>query len=189
MSLAHGILGFLNYAPMSGYDLVKAFESSLQFFWHAQNSHIYLELKKLEKKGYICGETVIQSDRPNKKIFSITEAGRKEFMDWLAKGPGEDATHFKNSFLMKVFFSGNMPPAQSADILRRFKSDCEAYLKNMGSTPESIEKYGCDMESYQTMYWQFTIDYGYGFVENCIEWAERCIKKLESIDKQNTKGD
>lgn len=77
MSLAFGILGFLNFGPMSGYDLVKAFESLLQFFWHAQNSHIYLELKKLENKGYICGETVIQSDRPNKKIFSITDAGFK----------------------------------------------------------------------------------------------------------------
>lgn len=84
MSLAFGILGFLNFGPMSGYDLVKAFESLLQFFWHAQNSHIYLELKKLENKGYICGETVIQSDRPNKKIFSITDAGKKEFMNWLA---------------------------------------------------------------------------------------------------------
>ncbi len=51
MSLGFGILGFLNYAPMSGYDLAKAFESSLQFFWHAQKNYIYLELKKLEQKG------------------------------------------------------------------------------------------------------------------------------------------
>lgn len=71
MSLSFGILGFLNYGPMSGYDIVKAFESSLQFFWHAQNSHIYLELKKLEKQGYICGEIVIQSDRPNKGFFLL----------------------------------------------------------------------------------------------------------------------
>ena len=68
MSLGFGILGFLNYGPMSGYDLVKAFESSLQFFWHAQNSQIYLELKKLEKKGYIDGETVIQP--VHKRSFS-----------------------------------------------------------------------------------------------------------------------
>lgn len=189
MSLAFGILGFLNYAPMSGYDLVKAFDSSLQFFWHAQNSHIYLELKKLEKKGYISGKTVIQSERPNKKIFSITETGKKEFMNWLFEGAGEDATHFKNSFLMKVFFSGNMSPAQSADMLRKFKADCEVYLDKMGATPESIEKYGCDMETYQTMYWQFTVDYGCGFIKNCIEWAERCIKKLESINGQNSKED
>lgn len=189
MSLSFGILGFLNYEPMSGYDLAKAFESSLQFFWHAQNSHIYLELKKMEKKGYICGKTVVQSDRPNKKIFSITETGKQEFMNWLAEGAGTEAIHFKNSFLMKVFFGGNMTPVQSTDMLRKFKADCEAYLKKMEETPESIEKYGYDMETYQTIYWQFTVDYGYGFIKNCIEWAERCIEKLESINEQNSRED
>lgn len=181
MSLAFGILGFLNYKPMSGYDLVKAFESSLEFFWHAQNSHIYLELKNLEKKGYICGETVIQSERPNKKIFSITDIGKKEFMNWLAEGGDEDVTHFKSAFLMKVFFSGNMAPVQSADMLRQFKTDCEAYLIKMDSVPESIESYGSDKEAYQTIYWQFTADFGYSFIKTCIEWAERCIEKLEAI--------
>ncbi len=185
MSLAFGILGFLNYKSMSGYDLVKAFESSLEFFWHAQNSHIYLELKKLEKKGYISGETVIQSERPNKKIFSITDVGRKEFMNWLAKGDEEDVTHFKSSFLMKMFFSGNMSPAQSIDMLRQFKADCENYLKKMDSIPESIEKYGTDKESYQTIYWQFTADFGYSFIKTCIEWTQRCIEKLETIEKQS----
>lgn len=189
MSLAFGILGFLNYKPMSGYDIAKAFESSLQFFWHAQNSHIYLELKKLEKKGYICGETVIQSDRPNKKIFSITETGKKEFMNWLAEGAGEEATQFKSSFLMKVFFGGNMTPAQSTDMLRKFKTDCEAYLEKMGDTPKSIDKYGHNKEIYQTMYWQFTVDFGYSFIKNCIEWAERCIGKLESINEQYPEED
>lgn len=181
MSLAFGILGFLNYGSMSGYDLVKAFESSLEFFWHVQNSHIYLELKKLEKKGYIRGETVIQSERPNKRVFSITDSGKEEFMNWLAEGSGEEATHFKSAFLMKVFFGGNMPPPQSADMLRRFKSDCEEYLKKMASVPGSIQNYGSNKEAYQTLYWQFTADFGYSFMKTCIEWAERCIRKLESV--------
>lgn len=181
MSLAFGILGFLNDRPMSGYDLVKAFESSLAFFWHAQNSHIYLELKKLETKGYIGGETVIQSERPNKRIFSITDAGREAFMNWLAEGSDEDALHFKSAFLMKVFFGGNMPPAQGADILRRFKTDCEAYLQKMSSIPESVGYYGSDKEAYQTIYWQFTADFGYCFIKTCIEWSGRCIEKLEAM--------
>lgn len=187
MSLAFGILGFLNYEPMSGYDLAKAFEFSLQFFWHAQNSHIYLELKNLEKKGYICGSTIVQSDRPNKKIYTITGTGKKAFMDWLAEGPGGDATHFKSSFLMKVFFGANMPPAQSAAMLRKFKTDCGAYLERMRSIPQSIEKYGNDMEAYQTLYWQFTADFGRGYIKNCIEWADRCIEKLENMEHQRSK--
>lgn len=181
MALSFGILGFLNYVPMSGYDLAKTFESSLQFFWHAQNTQIYLELKKLEKKGYISGETVIQSDRPNKRVFTITEAGKKEFLKWLAKGNGTDACCFKSSFLMKVFFSGNTTPAQSVDMLRRFKTDCETYLQRMASIPESIENYGSEMDPCQTIYWQFTADFGYCYIKTCIEWAERCIQKLETI--------
>lgn len=46
MGLQHGILGFLNYGPCSGYELTKAFHSSVQFFWPAQTSQIYLTLGK-----------------------------------------------------------------------------------------------------------------------------------------------
>lgn len=180
MSLACGILGFLNYKSMSGYDLVKAFDSSVGFFWHAQNSHIYLELKKLEKQGYISGEIVIQSDRPNKKIYSITDSGREAFLNWLAGGE-EEALHFKSAFLMKVFFGGNMRPAQSADMLRQFQAECEAYLSKMDSIPGSIESYGSDKEAYQTIYWQFTANLGQRLVETFIAWAGQCIEKLEEI--------
>lgn len=188
MSLAFGILGFLSYTPMNGYSLVKAFDSSLDFFWHAQSSQIYQELKKLEKQGYICGEMVIQEDRPNKRVFSITDTGKKEFMEWLAAGAGEDATQFKSAFLMKVFFGGNMPPAQSAAMLRSFQADCEAYLQRMGSVPESIASYGSHLEAYQKIYWQFTADFGYRFIKTCIEWAGECAAKLEEIDRKEAGG-
>lgn len=61
MSLQHGILGFLNYGPCSGYELAKAFHSSVQFFWPAQTSQIYLTLGKLESVGLVTHETVIQT--------------------------------------------------------------------------------------------------------------------------------
>lgn len=183
MSLGYGILGFLNYKPMTGYDLAKAFGESLNFFWHAQNSHIYLELKKLEKKGYISGKTVIQSDKPNKRVFSITDSGRTAFLDWLSQGSGTDDTHFKNVFLMKVFFSGNQPVSQSIAMLRQYKENCEAYLQQMRTIPGNIESYGEDMDTYQTLFWQFTADYGYRFIKNCMEWAEQCMERLEDLRK------
>lgn len=82
---------------------------------------------------------------------------------------------------MKVFFSGNMPPERSADMLRKFKADCEAYLGKMGTAPKSIESYGSNKAAYQTIYWQFTVDFGYCFIKTCIDWAGQCIQKLEAI--------
>ena len=66
MGLQHGILGFLNYGPCSGYELTKAFHSSVQFFWPAQTSQIYLTLGKLEDAGLVTHETVIQNGKPIK---------------------------------------------------------------------------------------------------------------------------
>ena len=103
MSLAHGVLGFLNYGRMSGYDLAKAFSSSVQFFWNAQNSQIYLVLDKLEKQGFATHELVIQTDKPSKKLYSITDAGRAEFLRWLAAPNESISVEFKSAFLMKVF--------------------------------------------------------------------------------------
>lgn len=181
MSLAHGILGFLTYGEMSGYDLAKAFGSSLDFFWHAQNSHIYLELKKLESCGYVEGTVVLQQERPNKKVYRLTDAGRQEFFRWLGEKDDDFSREFKSSFLMKVFFSGNVPPAQSIAMLQRFIEGCEAYLEKLSQTPETIRQYGQPGEPYRALYWEMTADFGNGFMELCIAWAKRCIVRLEAL--------
>ena len=41
MPLKHAILGLLNYAEMTGYNIDRYFKSSIAFFWHAQTSQIY----------------------------------------------------------------------------------------------------------------------------------------------------
>lgn len=181
MSLAHGILGFLTYGEMSGYDLTKAFGSSLDFFWHAQNSHIYLELKKLEHGGYIEGTVVEQQEKPNKRVYRLTDVGRKEFFRWLGEKDSGFSREFKSSFLMKVFFSGNVPPAQSIAMLQGFIAGCEDYLKELSQTPESIRQYGQSVDSYQALYWEMTADFGNSFMEFCIGWAKRCIARLEVL--------
>ena len=48
--LKHGILGLLNYGDMTGYEIREVFNKSLNFFWQAQSSQIYRELRTLEKK-------------------------------------------------------------------------------------------------------------------------------------------
>ncbi len=181
MSLGYGILGFLHYAPMSGYELAKAFGASLNFFWHAQNSQIYLELKKLEKMGYITGNTVVQESRPSKRVFTVTETGKNAFLEWLLQENREETTQFKSAFLMKVFFGGNLTLEQSTAMLGQFKADCESYMRKMESVPMSIENYGANKEDYQILFWEFTADFGYCFIKTCIAWAERCIARLEEL--------
>ena len=84
--LKHGILGLLNYGSMTGYEINRTFRDSLHYFWYAQTSQIYRELQTLKKNGWATDEVIEQSDRPDKKLFSITDSGREEFIRWLAEG-------------------------------------------------------------------------------------------------------
>ena len=179
MSLLHGVLGFLNYGSMSGYDLAKAFSSSVQFFWNAQNSQIYLVLDKLEKQGFATHELVVQTDKPSKKLYSITDAGRAEFFRWLAAPNESISVEFKSAFLMKVFFSGNRTPAENVAMFRAFVNDCRSVLASMESIPGSVKRYSEEVPAEAPLYWQFDADFGYSYIKMCIEWAERCIEKLE----------
>ena len=45
--LKYVLLGFLNYAPQTGYELKQAIDKSTSFFWHAKQSQIYTTLKGL----------------------------------------------------------------------------------------------------------------------------------------------
>ena len=179
MSLQHGILGFLNYGPCSGYELAKAFHSSVQFFWPAQTSQIYLTLGKLESVGLVTHETVIQTGKPNKNVYSILPAGRAELLRWLSE-QGRTTDGYKSEFLMKVFFAENLPPRQAIALLRTYADEYRAWLRGMDSVPQSIEEYGRLTDASAPVYWTFTAQFGRAYAQMCIAWAEDCIKKLEA---------
>lgn len=179
MSLSHSILGFLSYGSMTGYDLAKAFGSSIRFFWYAQASHIYLELNKLEKKELVTCELIVQTEKPSKKLYTITDNGKKEFLSWLSKDNNEFSKGTKNAFLMKVFFSGCKTPEQNIAMLKEFSQDCEKYLDEMRQVPQTIEQYGSLVEGREIMYWELAADFGHSYIMMCINWADRCIKRLE----------
>jgi DNA-binding PadR family transcriptional regulator len=179
MSLSHSILGFLSYGSMTGYDLAKAFGSSIRFFWYAQTSHIYLELNKLEKKELVTCELIVQTEKPSKKLYSITDSGKREFFSWLSKENTELSKGNKNAFLMKVFFSGRQTPEQCIAMLKDFSRDCETYVNEMKQVPKTIEQFGSLVDGRDVMYWELAADFGYSYIKMCMDWADRCIKRLE----------
>jgi len=91
MSLEHAILGFLSSQPLSGYDLKKIFDTSVSHFWPADQSQIYRTLGRLVDNGWARlvdngwaeMEVVNQSDRPDRKVYGPTPAGRTELLRWL----------------------------------------------------------------------------------------------------------
>lgn len=87
MALRHAILAVLLKEEASGYDLAKGFDVSVANFWTATPQQIYRELEKMEAQGLVSGRVVEQQRRPNKRLFSLTDAGRDELRAYTTQAP------------------------------------------------------------------------------------------------------
>lgn len=181
--LKHGILGLLNYGDMTGYEIREVFRDSLNFFWTAQTSQIYRELLGLEKKGWASSTLIEQNGKPDKKVYSITDAGQKELLRWLSEDEGTIV--MRSPILMKVFFLGERSIPENIAYFQKFKAQCQAYLGYMTSIPGHIKDYGSQIPEPQKMlYWEMTADYGIRIMQMYIDWADACIKKLEKTEEK-----
>ncbi|MER7466151.1 PadR family transcriptional regulator [Streptomyces sp. NPDC097981] len=84
MALRHAVLAALLDEELSGYQLAKAFDLGVANFWHALPQQLYAELARLEKDGLIAGREVVQDSRPNKRLFTVTDAGLAELEEFTA---------------------------------------------------------------------------------------------------------
>src|SRR4030042_2649974 len=103
MPLKHAILAFIEFKPMSVYDLKKFFDFSVPHFWSATQSHIYKSLEGLEKKGWVEAHVIQQEGRPNRKEYHITDAGRTELRRWLVTPLSIEPV--REASLIQIFFS------------------------------------------------------------------------------------
>lgn len=78
-TLKYAILGLLNRNEMTGYELSKEFETTLFEFWNAKHSQIYPELKSLNAEGLIQYRVEITGNVLEKKVYTITDEGRRDF--------------------------------------------------------------------------------------------------------------
>ena len=99
--LAYAILGILARDAYSGYDLLHMLQVKVGAFWQARHSQIYPELARLEAQGLVTHEVIAQSDRPAKKVYSITAEGRAALAEW-ANLPMQPPQR-RDEFLLKAF--------------------------------------------------------------------------------------
>lgn len=102
MGLREAILVCLTEGPQSGYDLKKTFDTSIGFFWHADHQRIYRALKTLHEDGLVAAEAVAQSGKPDKKLYTLTDAGRAALRQWSIDGPSAPPS-VKDEMMVRLY--------------------------------------------------------------------------------------
>src|ERR1700742_1428239 len=100
MSLRDAVLAALLEGESSGYDLAKDFDASVANFWMATPQQLYRELERLAEQGLIEARIVQQERRPNKRLFSLTDAGRDAVPEITRPPPNPSA--IRDELMIKI---------------------------------------------------------------------------------------
>src|ERR1700742_1967248 len=87
MSLGDAVLAALLEGESSGYDLAKSFDASVANFWMATPQQLYRELDRLAEQGLIRARVVQQERRPNKRMYSLTQAAHEAIQQFTSQAP------------------------------------------------------------------------------------------------------
>ena len=175
-TLKYAILGLINRAPITGYDLSKEFEKGLVNFWYAKHSQIYPELKKLVDEGLIQFEIQITGEVLEKKIYSITEAGRKDLMQWILLDEALEPTP-KDIFKLRLYFSENMTLEQLKEQLEnQYKKKNEKYT----ILKKNLSYYQCIPPIGSAEFGDYMVLSSANFREEAyLRWLKSCLQQLE----------
>lgn len=182
MSLEHAILGFLTYHPLSGYDLKKVFDETVRHFWPATQSQIYRTLSRMAHEGLVRVEKVEQEDRPDRKVYHITDTGRQELRRWLLTPL--PPRKVREPELIQVFFAGQLT---DAEIIQRLEHAAERlhallqYYRQLPQEPEAyVEQAGSPREAF---FWVLTLEHGIAMTRAELEWLQSVIQRLKNKDQ------
>jgi PadR family transcriptional regulator AphA len=171
MSLRHGLIGLLaRDGPLTGYELTKAFDRSVNFLWHAVPGQIYPELSRLADAGLI---RQTSTGPRGAKRFEATEEGIAELQRWITDV--EPARGIRNETLLRVFFAYLVDPAELEALLRR---EADEYRRRLAILERFAAQPAPTTRSARAS--GLTVDAGIRSLRAAIDWAEAAIEEVDT---------
>jgi DNA-binding PadR family transcriptional regulator len=142
------ILGILVGAPLHGYMIKQAIEKSYgDLYFKLSNSALYPTLARLGQEGYIEGKRELQESVPDKKVYHITEAGKKRLVELVATPVEPSSSPGTTDFSFKVHavHFGHISKDERRRVTLPLYEDAKAALKD---ALKKREKFDSDMKNY-----------------------------------------
>lgn len=177
------LLGFLRREDCTGYELKAAMDESVGFFFGASYGSIYPALKALEAGGMVEVREVVQSGKPNKKVYSITPEGEAYFRSRLVESPAADS--FRSEFLMQLFFGRHQDSDRLLEMISEYREARKAKLELLREIEQSA---GDHASPYEMM----CLRYGLASFEATLSWldeTEAQVKALSRKEKQEVENE
>ncbi len=181
MSLKHAILGFLSFRSLTGYELKKAFDQSVNHFWPADQSQIYRTLKQLHQDSLVSMKVIPQEERLDMKVYEVTDEGKRELQTWLASPPPPETV--RDPFLIKVYFAFMLEDEKVLELLQAEIRHIDDLLEEYESVYElALEQKEGQERSRPIFYSMLTLEFGIKANQWYRSWLKGVMKHIEAKD-------
>jgi len=162
------VLGLLTDGERSGYDLLRAADRSVGFFWTPAKTQLYAVLKQLVERGSATARVVRQTERPNKTLYTITDAGRERLSAGLEQ-IGSNVN--RNPLELRIFYGAHRPREAVIADLEAVRDHARAHLAELRRIEQTF-----DHEQHLFPY--LTLLRGKETAAADIRWAEQALALL-----------
>jgi len=160
---AASLLGFLHDGPMTGWDLVAMAEQRIDDFWSLTRSQVYRELAAMAEAGLI---EAGQPGRRERVEYTLTDAGRAAFAEWIAREPGPETIRFP--LLLAIIFGRHLPKEQLATIVERHRAVHADRLASYEALAAELPPQAREADPYAVA----TLDFGLAYERAVLSWFD-----------------
>lgn len=176
----YAMLAALAHAPRSGYDLNRWFDEVASHFCSAGYSSVYPALGRFEREGLVVHEAVPSDRGPERKVYSLTRAGREALLAWAAEPAAGSQT--RDEQLVKALGYGMLPGATVRGLLEeardRHAGKLARYEERASGLEERRERGEISEEAYVGT--KLTLMRAIGAEESYVRWCDAAASFVAS---------
>jgi len=170
LPLEQALLGFLTQGPRHGYDLHRRVEGELGVIWYMGISNVYGALKRLEQTAQVASTLKSQEDRPSRKIYRITSAGERSFLNWVRQ-PIPTMRDMRVEFPTKLYFFRALGLGGIGELIAAQEAVCQERVERLEWSAAQ-----CGMHDFNRLVYDFRRRQ----IEAILDWLQVCREEIAS---------
>jgi DNA-binding PadR family transcriptional regulator len=198
MSIKYALLGILAEKPRHGYELKRTFDERLGDFWSLNFGQIYTTLERLRADGLVECAAIAQTDRPDKKIYRVTQAGLEDFQDWRVRPIKAEPRALRDELFLKLMFMSEDEFEPVLQLIQTQQSVYMAHMMQLTDRKYQIEqnaRRGLDSAAdeierrrivHERLIGSLLIDVALQHAEADIRWLRQCQTKITSLYRKES---
>jgi DNA-binding PadR family transcriptional regulator len=177
MSVRNAILGLLSQKPRHGYELHASLIALAggSENWDLKPAQVYTTLARLEESKLVVMDGATKESGPEKRVYSLTPAGRAELDDWLKTGVLEEQG--RDEFFIKLMLGLEREDIDSRDVIHIQRSSLYQELHRITAQRQAADP---QKELAKIM----LLDKSVMHLEADLRWLEMIETRLDEIQEQ-----